>query len=154
MTTERAGGLPPVGAATTFRKTVTEADVGIFAGITGDLAPQHIDEEYMQTHPAGRRIAHGSLVLALTSTAAARLCEQEQVTAVSYGYERIRFIRPVYLGDTVSIDYRIDSVEPDSHKAFAQLRATTRRGEELVLVGTHILYCYPDADARLAGEER
>ncbi|HIZ34146.1 MAG TPA: MaoC family dehydratase N-terminal domain-containing protein [Candidatus Ruania gallistercoris] len=154
MTIERADGLPPVGAATTFRKTVTEADVGIFAGITGDLAPQHIDEEYMQTHPAGRRIAHGSLVLALTSTAAARLCEQEQVTAVSYGYERIRFIRPVYLGDTVSIDYRIDSVEPDSHKAFAQLQATTRRGEELVLVGTHILYCYPDADAYPAGEER
>ena len=137
--------LPTIGAATTFRKTVTEADVAIFAGITGDLAPQHIDDEYMQTHPAGRRIAHGSLVLALTSTAAARLCEQEQVTAVSYGYERVRFIRPVYLGDTVSIDYRIEAVDPEARKAFAQMRATTRRGEELVLVGTHILYCYPDA---------
>lgn len=146
MSTAAGHGLPGVGAATTFRKTVTEADVGIFAGITGDLAPQHIDEEYMQTHPAGRRIAHGSLVLALTSTAAARLCEQEQVTAVSYGYERVRFIRPVYLGDTVSIEYRIESVDPEAHKAFAQMRATTHRGEELVLVGTHILYCYPDAE--------
>lgn len=147
MTTDVEHGLPAVGAVTTFRKTVTEADVGIFAGITGDLAPQHIDEEYMESRPQGRRIAHGSLVLALTSTAAARLCAENQLTAVSYGYERVRFIAPVFLGDTVSIDYRIDAVEPESHKAFAQMRATTHRGEQLVLVGTHILYCYPDAEA-------
>lgn len=148
MTAPAQDGLPAVGATTTFRKTVTEADVVLFAGLTGDLAPQHIDDEYMATHPAGERIAHGSLVLALTSTAAARLCEQEQVTAVSYGYDRVRFIRPVFLGETVTVEYRIDTVDPSTHKAHAQMRATTRRGEQLVLVGTHVLYCYPEAEAR------
>ncbi|TDE89517.1 dehydratase [Occultella glacieicola] len=137
-------GLPAVGASVVFRKTVTEADVGLFAGITGDLAPQHIDEEYMQERPQGRRIAHGSLVLALTSTAAARLCDEHGVTAVSYGYDRVRFIRPVFLGDTVRVEYTVASVDPGRHQALAEMRVTTRRGEELVLVGTHILYCYPE----------
>lgn len=137
-------GLPAVGVSSTFRKTVTEADVGTFGGLTGDLAPQHIDEEYMLDRPQGRRIAHGTLVLALTSTAAARLCAEQGLTAVSYGYESVRFIRPVFLGDTVTVEYTIASVEPGAHKAYAQMRASTNRGEDLVLVGTHILYCYPE----------
>ncbi len=139
-------GLPPVGTATVFRKTVTEADVGLFAGITGDFAPQHTDEEYMRGRPQGRRIAHGSLVLGLTSTAAARLCTENGVTALSYGYDRVRFLQPVYLGETVQVDYRIREIDPTAHKAFADMRATTADGQ-LVLVGTHILYCYDDTEA-------
>lgn len=138
-----ADGLPPVGAMTVFRKTVTESDVGLFAGITGDFAPQHTDEEYMRDRPQGRRIAHGTLVLALTSTAAARLCAEHGLTAVSYGYDRVRFIRPVFLGDTVRVEYTVATVDPAAHKAFAEIRAITQSGD-LVLVGTHVLYCYPD----------
>ena len=138
-------GLPPVGTATVFRKTVTEADVGLFAGITGDFAPQHTDDEYMRERPQGRRIAHGALVLGLTSTAAARLCTESGVTALSYGYDRVRFLQPVYLGETVQVDYRIREVDPGAHKAFADMRATTPDGR-LVLVGTHILYCYDETE--------
>lgn len=144
MSATRGDGLPAVGSAVVFRKTVTESDVGLFAGITGDFAPQHTDEEYMRARPQGTRIAHGSLVLALTSTAAARLCTEFHLTAVSYGYDRVRFIRPVFLGDTVRVEYTIASVDPARRQAVAEMRATTRQGEELVLVGTHILYCYPD----------
>ena len=140
MTT--APWLPPVGARSTFRKTVTESDVGLFAGITGDFAPQHTDDEYMKARPQGRRIAHGVLTLGLTSTAAARLCDALGVTAVSYGYDRVRFLRPVYLGDTVSVDYVIDRVDEAAHKAFAAMTATTQDGEPC-LVGVHVLYCYP-----------
>lgn len=137
-------GLPAVGVSSVFRKTVTEADVGIFGGLTGDLAPQHIDDEYMRDRPQGRRIAHGTLVLALTSTAAARLCLEQGLTAVSYGYEKVRFIRPVFLGDTVTVEYTITSVKPAKHMAYAEMQASTNVGESLVLVGTHILYCYPE----------
>jgi len=139
-------GLPAVGSSVVFRKTITESDVGLFAGITGDFAPQHIDEEYMGDRPQGRRIAHGTLVLALTSTASARLCAEQGITAVSYGYDRVRFIRPVFLGETVRVEYTIASVNRERHQAMAEMRATTRRGDELVLVGTHILYCYPDGE--------
>jgi acyl dehydratase len=136
-----ASWFPPVGARSTFRKTVTESDVGLFAGITGDFAPQHTDDEYMRSRPQGRRIAHGVLTLGLTSTAAARLCEAHGVTAVSYGYDRVRFLSPVYLGDTVTVDYVIERVDAEARKAFAAMTATT--GGEPCLVGTHVLYCYP-----------
>ncbi|TDE03408.1 MaoC family dehydratase [Jiangella asiatica] len=140
MTT--APWLPPLGARSTFRKTVTESDVGLFAGITGDFAPQHVDDEYMKTRPQGRRIAHGVLTLGLTSTAAARLCTAHDVTAVSYGYDRVRFLRPVYLGDTVTVDYVVDRVDAGARKAFATMTATRQDGE-VCLVGVHVLYCYP-----------
>ncbi|WP_026877266.1 MaoC family dehydratase [Jiangella gansuensis] len=135
-------GFPPVGARSTFRKTVTEADVGLFAGITGDFAPQHVDEEYMRARPQGRRIAHGVLTLGLTSTAAARLCAAHDVTAVSYGYDRVRFLRPVYLGDTVTVDYVVERVDAAARKAYAAMTASTS-DREPCLVGVHILYCYP-----------
>ena len=48
---------PEVGARARFAKTVTETDVTLFAGITGDLAPQHVDADYMSKHPAGQRVA-------------------------------------------------------------------------------------------------
>ncbi len=144
-------GYPPVGAQSTFRKTVTEADVGLFAGITGDFAPQHIDEEFMRSRPQGRRIAHGVLTLGLTSTASARLCEAHQVTAVSYGYDSVRFLRPVYLGDTVTVEYAVRSVDTDSRKAHAEM-TVTRPEAEVCLVGVHILYCYPPDEPGPAGE--
>lgn len=145
-------GYPPVGARSTFRKTVTEADVGLFAGITGDFAPQHIDEEFMRARPQGRRIAHGVLTLGLTSTASARLCAEHDITAVSYGYDSVRFLRPVYLGDTVTVEYVVESVDVEARKVRAAMTATRQDGEAC-LVGVHILYCYPPDDSG-AAEER
>lgn len=142
----RPDGLPEIGATAVFRKTVTESDVGLFAGITGDFAPQHTDDEYMLERPQGRRIAHGALVLSITSTAAARLCAAVGATAVSYGYDRIRFIKPVYLGDTVRVDYTIASLDETKHTATAEMRVSTHRGEQLVMVGNHLLYCYPSTE--------
>lgn len=55
-----------IGIATTFRKTVSESDVYLFAGITGDLSPNHVDEAFMKTTPYGGRIAHGALLVGYT----------------------------------------------------------------------------------------
>lgn len=138
-----SAGFPAVGATSRFAKTVTEADVGLFAGITGDFAPQHVDAEYMKDKAAGQRIAHGVLTLGVASTAASLLCEREGVVAVSYGYDRLRFLRPVLLGDTVEARYRVSEVDSASGKFFAEVTVTNQRGET-VLVAIHILYCYPD----------
>ena len=63
------GAPPPPDDAITFSKTVGESDVYLFAGITGDLAPVHVDQEFMKANsPFGERIAHGVLVLGFTST--------------------------------------------------------------------------------------
>lgn len=133
--------LPALGAHSRFRKTVTEADIALFAGITGDFAPQHVDAEFMKDQPAGERIAHGVLTLGVSSTAASLLCAQEEVVAVSYGYDRLRFLRPVVIGDTVEARYEVAEVDEAGQKAFATVRVTNQRGE-LCLVATHILYCY------------
>ncbi|TDE89485.1 dehydratase [Occultella glacieicola] len=138
-----SAGFPAVGSTSRFAKTITEADVGLFAGITGDFAPQHIDAEYMRTHPAGQRVAHGILTLGVASTAASLLCAQEGVVAVSYGYDRLRFLRPVFLGDTVEARYRTTEVDPATGKAFAEVTVMNQRGEQ-VLAAIHILYCYPE----------
>lgn len=139
-TPTRLPRLPELGATSRFRKTITESDIGLFAGITGDFAPQHVDAEFMKDQPPGQRIAHGILTLGVSSTAASLLCAQEEVIAVSAGYDRLRFLRPVVIGDTVEARYEVTKVDRPGQKAYAAVRVTNQRGE-LCLVATHILYC-------------
>lgn len=90
-------------AVTRFRKTVTEADMVLFAGITGDFAANHTDEEYMKSSVYGTRHVHGALVAGFMSTMAAKALEDarpEGFVPVSLGYDRMRFVRPVFPGDT------------------------------------------------------
>lgn len=138
-------GFPEIGARSQFRKTVGETDVTLFAGLTGDFAPQHIDEEFMRTRPQGRRIAHGALTLSLTSTAAARLCAEHGLLALSYGYDKVRFLAPVMLGQTVSVDYVVTAIDEAKRTARSEMRVSTEDGR-LCMVGEHLLYCYPPGE--------
>lgn len=58
-----------IGDTVAFTKTVSESDVYLFAGITGDLSPNHVNEEYMKQSSYGRRMAHGALLVGFMSTA-------------------------------------------------------------------------------------
>jgi acyl dehydratase len=128
----------PVGATARFTKTVGETDVYLFAGITGDLHRNHVDEEYMRQGPYGGRVAHGALLVGYMSAASSRLTEHCPVPVVSYGYDRIRFIRGVRLGDTVTVEYRIVEHNAGEAKTFAQVTCTNQRGE-VVAAATHIM---------------
>ena len=64
------------GLSVTFRKTVSESDVYLFAGITGDLSPNHVDEEFMKTTPYGGRIAHGALLVGYMSGCSTDIVEK------------------------------------------------------------------------------
>jgi 3-hydroxybutyryl-CoA dehydratase len=132
-----------VGQSVSFSKTVAESDVYLFAGVSGDLHPMHVDEEYGKTTRYGRRIAHGALLVAYMSATSTRYLQTwvEGRTAqpcISYGYDRIRFIRPTFIGDTIRVDYRISEIDPADEKAFAQVTCTNQRGE-IVAAATHIL---------------
>ncbi|SHK80630.1 Acyl dehydratase [Pseudonocardia thermophila] len=133
-----------VGETVRFRKTVTESDVGLFAGITGDFAPNHVDEEYMRTTPYGTRIAHGVLVLGLASTASTILAGRIPGTTVSAGYDRVRFTGPVRIGDTVTIDYTVESIDEERRRVRAAVRGATQDGTTC-LVATHILAVVADS---------
>jgi 3-hydroxybutyryl-CoA dehydratase len=127
-----------IGQVATFAKTVAESDVYLFAGLTGDLYQNHTNEEYMKTTRYGRRIAHGALLVGFMSAASTRITERCTHPVVSYGYDRIRFVRPVFFGDTVTVAYRITDKDDAQQKVFAEITCTNQRGE-VVAVATHIL---------------
>jgi 3-hydroxybutyryl-CoA dehydratase len=132
-----------VGDVVQFAKTVSESDVYLFAGITGDFAPNHVNEQYMQKRSLGRRIAHGALLVGYMSACSTMMSNQARsrgatVLPLSLGYDRIRFLRPVYLGDTVSCLYTLTAIEPQRLRAQADIKVTNQR-DELVAVAMHVL---------------
>jgi acyl dehydratase len=91
--TSTATGMAPAGTTVTFARTVTESDVYLFAGITGDIGPNHTNAQYMAGTRYGQRVAHGALTLGLMSTCSTRLIEMLGDTpTVNYGYDKVRFI--------------------------------------------------------------
>ncbi|MEP9352690.1 MaoC/PaaZ C-terminal domain-containing protein [Xanthobacter sp. KR7-65] len=137
-----------VGDETVFSKTVGESDVYLFAGITGDFAPNHVNEDFMGRTRFARRQAHGALMVGFMSTGAGlmaqRTSDPEGEIALSAGYDRIRFTAPVYIGDTVSVTYRITAVDHTRRRATADVRIVNQDGT-LVAVATHVLAWVPAA---------
>ncbi len=128
-----------VGKKVTARKTVGESDVYLFAGITGDLGPNHVDEQFMRGTPYGRRIAHGALMIGLMSNCSTKIIgDLPPAIVVSYGYDRVRFPRACFIGDTVTVTYEIVERDEQTLKTFAKVTCTTDRGDT-VAVATHIL---------------
>ena len=132
-----------VGDQVRFSKTVGESDVYLFAGITGDLAPNHVDEAFMRRTSYGRRIAHGALLIGFMSTASTMMVERHgglvgDETPVSLGYDRIRFTAPVFFGDTITVTYRVAEIDPVRRRARSAIEATNQDGA-VVAVAEHIL---------------
>lgn len=131
------------GDRVSFSKTVGESDVYLFAGITGDLSGNHVDEEYMRRSKYGRRIAHGALMIGFMSTASTMMIAKSvgsgiDETPVSLGYDGIRFLGPVYINDTITVTYAIESIDPERRRSISDIKVTNQQGE-LVTVGKHIL---------------
>ena len=131
-----------VGDRVSFTKTVAESDVYLFAGITGDFAPNHVDAAYMARSRYGRRMAHGALTVGYMSTASSlaiqRCRDDPHETPVSLGYDRIRFLAAVFMGDTITVEYTIRAIEPERRRSTAEVKVTNQDGA-LVAVADHIL---------------
>ena len=132
-----------VGDSSSFSKTVGESDVYGFAGITGDFANAHTNEEYMKKTPFGQRIAHGSLLVGFMSTASVQLGNKIDLSAlslqpVSLGYDGIRFVGPVFIGDTVTVNYTVTDVDGVKKRTIASIEVKNQNGD-LIAVGKHIM---------------
>lgn len=139
ITEAESEGPLAVGRTYTFTKTVGESDVYLFAGITGDLHPNHVDDQYMAGTRYGRRIAHGALVVGYMSNCSTQLCRAiGNRPAVNYGYDRIRFTAPVFIGDTLTINYTIAERNDNTGRILSDVRAMNQDGQ-LVAVATNIL---------------
>lgn len=96
-------------------RTITEADVVNFAGVSGDYNPIHIDEEFAQTTLFGRRVAHGSLVLSLTAGLRQRTGVFEGTLLALLEIRSWRFLKPVFIGDTVRVTTTIQELRETSN---------------------------------------
>src|SRR5215210_3201335 len=98
----------------TLGRTITETDFVIHAGHTGDFFPHHTDEEWCKTQPFGQRIAHGTMIFSIGIGLTASEINPE---AFSKGYDRMRFVKPVFIGDTIhsiiTISEKSDAKKPD-----------------------------------------
>jgi monoamine oxidase len=124
----------------THGRTITETDFVVHAGHTGDFFPHHMDAEFMKTTPFGQRIAHGTMIFAIGVGLTATLINP---VAFSYGYDRLRFIRPVFIGDTIKTRVTIAAKEDDERR-LQQGRIIERcevqnQRDEVVLAADHIL---------------
>ncbi|WP_150522438.1 MaoC family dehydratase [Roseibium sediminis] len=124
----------------TFGRTITDADIVLHAGHSGDYFPHHVDVEFCKTQPFKRPIAHGTMTftigIGLTAT-------EINPRAMTYGYERLRFPRPVHAGDTIRTTVTIreksaDAKRPGFGKVIEAKEVTNQNGETVMYV-EHIL---------------
>ena len=124
----------------TIGRTITETDVVMHAGQTGDFYPHHMDAEWCRTQPFGQRMAHGTLVFSVAVGMTAGVVNPR---AMSYGYDRLRFVRPVFLNDTIHVRVSIKETREDAKRpahgiVVEALDVVNQRGET-VLVAEHLL---------------
>ena len=124
----------------TLGRTITETDIVIHAGHSGDFFPHHMDAEFCRGQPFGQRIAHGTMTFAigigLTAT-------QINPRAMTYGYERLRFPAPVFAGDTirttVTIGLKADDPKRPGHGQVVEICETVNQNGKTVMYCEHIL---------------
>jgi acyl dehydratase len=131
-----------IGDSSTFSKTVSESDVYLFAGLTGDFCKNHVDAEYMKNSPYGERIAHGALLVGFMSTASSEIVKdginESELTPVSIGYDNLRFLKPVLFNDTITVTYVIEKIDLEKSRSVGDIKITNQRGE-LICVAKHHL---------------
>lgn len=121
-------------------RTITETDVVLHAGHTGDFYPHHMDAEWCKTQPFGQRIAHGTLVFAVSVGMTAGGINPR---AFTYGYDRLRFIRPVHIGDTLTVTVTVSGKKDDPkhpERGFVEEACVTHNQDgEAVMACIHLL---------------
>jgi acyl dehydratase len=99
--------------ATSPGRTVTEADIVMFAALSGDWSELHTNAEYMKDSPFGERIAHGLLTLSIAYGLALRTRRKPPIDILAFlGIDKARFKVPVLIGDTVKVESEVIEARP------------------------------------------
>ncbi|SAL86501.1 bifunctional enoyl-CoA hydratase/phosphate acetyltransferase [Caballeronia arvi] len=115
-------------------QTVTEAEVNAFGHLSGDLNPLHMEDAFAECSPFGRRVVHGLLTAALVSAA------HTELTGPGFAYvgQELRFLGPVYIGDTVTINVCVVEKKPAKHILVMDTTVRNQQGR-VVLSGLSAL---------------
>jgi 3-hydroxybutyryl-CoA dehydratase len=92
-------------------RTITEADIVNFAGLSGDFHELHMSEEFAKRGPFGRRIAHGALIFSISTGLTIQMGDTENIIAF-YGVDKLRFTHPTFIGDTIRVTKKVMALEP------------------------------------------
>ncbi|HMG34859.1 MAG TPA: MaoC/PaaZ C-terminal domain-containing protein [Blastocatellia bacterium] len=103
--------------AWTAGRTITETDIVNFAGITGDWNEIHTNAELAAKGPFKQRIAHGALVFSIATGLSVRLGQTADTVIAFYGLDRLRFVKPTFIGDTVRVRQRVEGKEERDAKS-------------------------------------
>ena len=114
-----------IGQSASFSKTISESDVYMFAGVTGDVNPAHINESYANATPFKTRIAHGMLSAGLIS---AVLGTQLPGPGSIYAAQTLRFTAPVHIGDTITAVATVKELLPERNRAIIETVCTNQDG--------------------------
>jgi acyl dehydratase len=117
------------GQHATFTKTFTEDDVQRFIAITGDVNPLHVDDAFAASTRFGRRVLHGMLTASLFSTMVGMLLPG---TGAIYRSQSLSFLRPVYVGDTVTAHFVVRSIDRAKHRLTIDAWIENAEGERVV----------------------
>lgn len=124
----------------TSGRTITEADIILHAGQTGDFYPHHMDAEWCKTQPFGQRMAHGTLIFSIAVGMTASVVNPH---AMSYGYDHLRFVKPVFIQDTIrtyiTVKEKRDDAKRPGHGIVVEFCEVRNQKQEVVLVCEHLL---------------
>ena len=126
-------------ARETIGRTITETDIVMHAGQTGDFFPHHMDAEWCKTQSFKERIAHGTLIFSVAVGMTASLINE---VAFSYGYDRLRFIKLVFIGVTIKVKVTVKEKKPYKKPGMGlvtELVEVFNQQQECVLVCEHLL---------------
>ncbi len=121
---------------TTRGRTITEADIVAFAGLSGDFVELHMNEEYARSGPFGRRIAHGALIFSISTGLTVQMDPHQEAIIAFYGIDKLRFTKPVFIGDTIRVKKRVIELVPkdDSRGVVAYETTVVNQNDEPVMV--------------------
>ena len=121
--------------STTAGRTVTETDVVNFAGITGDWNEIHTNKELADRGPFKQRIAHGALVFSIATGLSVRLGHTADTVIAFYGLDRLRFVKPTFIGDTIRVKQKVEGKSERDERCgiVTMLNEVVNQREEVVV---------------------
>ena len=124
--------------STSRTRTVTEADIVNFAGLSGDFIELHVSESYAAKGPFGKRIAHGALVFSISTGLTVQTIKIDDTVIAFYGMDKLRFTRPVFIGDTIHVVKKVIAKEQKGANRGVVTFETTvlNQNDETVIVYT------------------
>ena len=119
----------------TAGRTITETDIVNFAGITGDWNELHTNKESSARGPFKERIAHGALIFSIATGLSVRLGQTNDTVIAFYGLDRLRFVKPTFIGDTICVRQKVqEKTERDAQSGLVTfLNEVVNQRDEVVV---------------------